>query len=128
MTHRRTADDLPQRKQPQHPDSYARDLNPAVAAGQNIGDPVPQLRAADVKELTRELRGFTLDELREIPVVKRGARLQQGATYFDLSQRRAFTATGGMQAPEDTWLVPKAQTPTPYYNRLIGVQSYKRKQ
>src|SRR5690606_1326451 len=95
MTHRSTADDLPQRKQPQHPDSYARDLNPAGAAGQNIGDPVPQLRAADVKELTRELRGFTLDELREIPVVRRGARLQQGATHFDLSQRRAFTASGG---------------------------------
>ncbi|MBC7174515.1 MAG: hypothetical protein H5U40_18870, partial [Polyangiaceae bacterium] len=54
-----------------HPEEYERDLNPDRLGGQNIGQPVEYVMAADRKELTRasELAGFTMDELRQIPTV-----------------------------------------------------------
>ncbi|MFW5740545.1 MAG: hypothetical protein ACOC1F_09285 [Myxococcota bacterium] len=114
----------PQTEQ-KHPERYARDLSPDHLAGQNIGaqdiDASDDVRpASDIKELTTALRGFTMDELREVPVLPEGARLQQGATYIDLrdEHRRPFTATGEMSASEGSWVVPKAHVPFEYWNRL----------
>lgn len=115
-----------------HPDRYARDLSPNRMAGQNIGheaagDRTYARTAAEVKELTRNLEGFTLDELREIPVLKAGARLKQGATYLDLkSGGEPFTATGDMEASRDNFYVPKAETPHPLWNRLLGYETPQR--
>jgi hypothetical protein len=75
-----------------------------------------------VKELEESLSDFTSSELREIPLVPAGKRLEQGATYVDLRDpaRRPFSAPGGAEAPEGSWLVPKAEVPYEYWNRLIG--------
>lgn len=111
-----------------HPPLQSDDLNPDRMHGQNIGagagDVNPGVRnAAQVKKLTRNLDGFTKDELREIPVLPDGARLEQGAVYVDLldPERRPFQATGDDRAPPERCLVPKAETPYPYWNRLIGI-------
>jgi hypothetical protein len=112
----------------QHPEEYRADLNPNAMAGQNIGlaGPHPELdahSAYDLNQLHRQLADFTDDELKHIPVLPRGSRLEQGATYVDLreSERREFTATGDMEAGPGNWYVPKNQVDYQLWNRLIGV-------
>jgi len=122
------ADRAPQNAR-RHPEPWAQDLNPERRAGQNLGqrhaDDDPRVRtAAHVKWLTRHMQGFTRDELREIPVVPMGARLEQGATYLDLNdpELRPFTATGDMTAGQGALLVPKREVAHDHWNRLIGRQ------
>jgi hypothetical protein len=117
----------PDRDYPQedrkHPDAYEGDLNPHRMAGQNIGGRVATVPAADLKDVVSVLAdAFTIDELRQIPIVVRGTPLEQGAKYVDLAddERREMTAMGGMTALSDQWLVPKQETPPAYWNRLIG--------
>ena len=119
-------------RQPQtvrkHPDEYQRDLNPDHMAGQNIspvGDTEAGTRrtAYDAKDLHRSLGdAFRDDELKQIPVLRSGERLQQGATYIDLSESRPreFTAMGDMAAGPPHWYVAKDQVPYVIWNRLIG--------
>jgi hypothetical protein len=127
------AQDKPQLEK-KHPDQWEQDLNPNRLAGQNIGaEALEDERfryASEVKDLVRQLQDFTLDELREVPVLLAGTRLQQGATYLDLrdSSRSPFTATGDMMATADTWFVPKSATPYMYWNRLIGIRDMERTQ
>lgn len=74
------------------------------------------------------MEGYTDDELKQIPVLPQGSRLEQGATYIDLkdSERKEFTAMGGMEASADNWYVPKTEVSYPLSNRLIGVQNPER--
>ena len=67
--------------------------------------------AYEVKEVHRQFNGFTDDELRRIPIVPPGSRLEQGATYVDLQdpQLREFTATADMTAAPENWYVPKSE-------------------
>ena len=116
----------PDRDYPQearkHPDEYQRDLSPDRMAGQNIGASVATVPAADVKDVVSLLADdFTMDELREIPVLIVGTRLEQGAKYVDLTddERREITAMGGMTAAPEQWLVPKQETPPAYWNRIV---------
>ena len=113
----------------QHPQEWRGDLNPDALAGQNVGpssaeDEKGARTAHDVKELHRRLRGFTDDQLKQIPVLARGTRLEQGATYVDLNDpdAREFTATGEMEAGRDNWYVPKSEVDYQLWNRLIGVE------
>src|SRR3954471_24386510 len=92
----------------QHPDVWRRDLNPDPSAGQNVGywqqAPDEETRNAfDVKALHRGLGDFADDELKQIPVLLTGSRLEQGGTYIDLAQadHGPFTATGNMTAGPD---------------------------
>jgi hypothetical protein len=114
----------------QHPEEWRGDLNPDALAGQNVGpssaeDEKVARMAYDVKELHRRLRGFTDDQLRQIPVLARGTRLEQGATYVDLNDpdAREFTATGEMEAGRDNWYVPKSEVDYQLWNRLTGVEN-----
>jgi hypothetical protein len=61
------------------------------------------------------------NELKQIPVVAEGARLQQGATYVDLKAQpvREFTATGDMSAGHDDAYAPKDRVPYEIWNRLL---------
>lgn len=102
-------------------------------AGQNLGprsaDGERGIRTAfDVKPLHRRLEGMEDDELRRIPVLPEGTRLQQGATYLDLRDagRDEFTATGDMRAGADDALVPKDEVPYPTWNRLRGIDDPQR--
>jgi hypothetical protein len=126
--------DAQQARKPQtqrkHPDEYTRDLEPDHMAGQHYGQASGAreqgLRTAhDLKGLHRgRLRDWGDDDLKQLPVLPPGARLQQGATYVDLneSRPREFTATGDMTAGPEHCYVPKNQTPYPLWNRLIGAE------
>jgi hypothetical protein len=125
-THEPVAD-KPQARQ-DHPDEYQRDLNPNHMAGQNIGAPSDaretDLRTAyDIKGLHRALRErFTDDELKQVPVLPPGRRLQQGATYVDLNEARPreFTALGNQSSGPEHCYAPKDLVPYIIWNRLIG--------
>jgi hypothetical protein len=124
--------DRPQREQ-KHPDEWQRDLNPDHMAGQNIGEASAAteqtgMTAYSLRALHRRLSGFQDDDLKQIPVVPQGQRLQQGGTYRDLNDdnRDEFTATGDMTATEGTAYVPKDQTPYPLWNRLRDIDDPER--
>ena len=126
----------PKREGPEHkhPEPYQRDLNPEAAAGQNVDKigPHPEKdnprTAYDVKEAHRQLVDWTDDELKQIPLMPAGARLEQGATYVDLRDpaRREFTATGEMQVPSDGLYVPKSEVDFRTWNRLLGIRTAER--
>jgi hypothetical protein len=112
---------------PLHPEKWQRDLNPDHLAGQNIGTASAAqergLRTAhDIKDLHRSLDGFGDDDLKQIPILEPGTRLQQGATYIDLAERppQEFTARGYMVSGQDNAYVPKDRVPYEIWNRLIG--------
>lgn len=109
-----------------HPPRYQKDLEPDHMAGQNLGEQSADeepgaLYASDLKELVTRMQDFTQDELGQIPVLRTGTRLQQGATYLRLDESsEPFTATGDMVAAEGQWLVPKSSVPYTLWNRLLG--------
>jgi hypothetical protein len=117
---------LPQQEQ-KHPSEWEHDLSPDRMAGQNVG-PVegererPIQTAYEVKELHRKLAGFADDELKQIPILPAGTRLQQNATYVDLADQvpREFKASGGMSAQTGHYYVAKDRVPYLLWNRLIG--------
>lgn len=118
-----------------HPSDWQEDLNPDPLGGQNIGDREVEHEpavdpAAEDKEVVELLSDFTMDELREFPVLTEGAQLEQGATYVDLhdSERRPFRATGEMVATAENRYVPKSETPYPIWNRIVGAEPPERRE
>ena len=110
-----------------HPRDVERDLNPNRMAGQNVGTQsgereVPILTAFDVKDIHRALHGFTDDDLKQIPVLPEGTRLEQGAAYLDLAgdRRDEIKAMGGMAVERGHYVIPKDRTPYDLWNRLRG--------
>lgn len=116
----------PQMEQ-KHPDAWQRDLNPDHMRGQNIGvhsaEPEIGIRTAhELKGVHRALDDIPDDDLKQIPILREGARLQQGSTYMDLADadRREFTATGDIEVEAEHLYVPKARIPYQLWNRLRG--------
>ena len=111
-------------------DQYQSDLNPHAMAGQNIGAPGPHPEKGtrtvhDLKELHARFSGWSDTDLKQIPVVPDGSRLEQNATYIDLMTAipQEFTATGGMEAGGSHRYVPKSEVPYELWNRLLGVRN-----
>jgi len=112
-----------------HPPEYQQDMNPDAAAGINWGrvGPHPEKddprTAYDVKEAHRRLADFTDDQLKQIPIMPAGSRLEQDATYIDLAAavREEFKATSGMSVGPDSLIVPKREVDYQLWNRLRGV-------
>ncbi|MGB3135480.1 MAG: hypothetical protein WBG38_11830 [Nodosilinea sp.] len=110
-------------------DEYDKDLNPNPTAGFNVGmegekpDRFDQT-AADINELQSQLDGYSDDERRRIPVLKTGARLEQGAKYINLKdpERREYTGMANYSAGEGDYIVPKAEVDYELWNRLTGVE------
>jgi hypothetical protein len=107
---------------------FDRDLRPNFLSGQNTrfeGSPgaLEGATAADVKEIRALLHDFTADELRAIPILPVGTRLEQGATYLDLMDRGygPFHGQAGMEASADHYYVPKKALDYVTWNRLTGV-------
>src|SRR5436305_1112305 len=93
----------------QQNDDFTDDLRPDNLAGEDHGRGLALefgLSAYDVKELHDTLADLTDDELKEIPIVPIGSRLEQGAKYIDLLhlEQGEFVATAGM-VPEEKNLV-----------------------
>jgi hypothetical protein len=122
------------RTERKHQDQLANDLSPNRMAGQNIGagsaDQEHGLRTAyDIEELHRTLREeFAADELKNIPVIPEGQRLQQGGVYIDLHdhKRKEFTAAGDMTAGAKNFYASKSEVPYSLWNRLMGVENSER--
>jgi hypothetical protein len=119
-----------ERQANRQPDEWEQDLHPNSMAGRNFGleGPHPEKdapNAFEIKELHSQLEGYTSDELKQIPVLPQGSRLEQGAKYIDLKdpEHREFTAMGGREAGPDNWYVPKTEVGYQLWNRLIGVQN-----
>src|SRR5262245_10284226 len=116
--------------EPQGPEPYHHERNPE-AAGPNVAriGPHPEkhhsLTAYDVKEAHRQLVDWTDEELKQVPLMPVGARLEPGATYVDLREpaRREFTATGDMHVPSDGLYVPKSEVDFRTWNRLLGIRT-----
>ena len=128
MNEDRNHDRFPKQQAKQkHPDEWQRDLNPGHLKGQNIGSEAdvrsgPGRTAFHLrKNGVLDLRGED-DELKQVPVLAEGERLQQGGTYIDLAHGRPqeFTARGDMSAGPDNAYVPKDRVPYQVWNRLIG--------
>ena len=117
----------------QEPDQWQKDLNPNPMAGQNHGvettqEDVYDLTAYDLEELHDRLSDFTNQELQQIPVLKPGTRLQQGATYINLNDPlpQEFTGMGDMSAEDSNYIVPKSNVDYQLWNRLLGVENTER--
>lgn len=109
-------------------DDFDRDLHPNYLAGQNTGlygsaGALAGATAYDSKEIHDILAEFTDDELRAIPVLPSGTRLEQGAAYVDLTHRERgpFHAMAGMMAEPGHHYVAKKLVDYVTWNRLIGV-------
>jgi hypothetical protein len=128
MNEDRNQDRTPlQQARQKHPDEWQRDLNPDHLAGQNIGQSSEAVTATDrtawhLRKAGRDLRGIDDEELKQVPVLASGERLQQGGTYIDLTEDRPqeFTARGDMAALPGNAYVPKDRVPYEIWNRLIG--------
>lgn len=123
----------PGRQDEQQSDQWQKDLNPDPVAGQNHGVETNQedrysLTAYEIKELHSQLESFTSEELKQIPILKPGTRLQQGATYIDVNdpQRQEYTGMGNMSVEENNFIVPKSEIGYELWNRLIGVENPER--
>jgi len=115
----------------QHPERYRHDLNPDPVAGQNhglhrSGEIGPS--AYDVKDVHRTWRDFSNADLKQIPVLPEGTRLQQGAVYLDLNDpaRGEIKAHGNMEAGREHRYVAKDAVPYDLWNALIGVDTPER--
>lgn len=105
-------------------DSYDRDLHHDNRAGQHAGvNDTRAYTAYDVKELHDKMQDFDNAELKRIPVLAHGERLEQGGIYLDLSdpERKVFTAQGSMEAQDPHLYVAKASMDYELWNKLTGV-------
>ena len=126
-----------ERQPPKHPHpdreaqifEYEQDLRPNNLAGENHGPRANALdyglTAYDIKELYGKLADLTDDELKNIPILPIGTRLEQGAKYIDLEhlEQGEFVATAGMVAEEGHYYVPKKETDYILWNRLRQVNN-----
>lgn len=114
----------------QKSDEFQQDLNPDPMAGQNHGldgtHPEKDApNAFEIKDLHDLLSDYTSDQLKQIPVLPSGSRLEQGAKYIDLNdpKRQEITAMGNMEAGPENYYVPKTEVDYQLWNRLKGVQN-----
>lgn len=123
------------RRQTEQPmtDGFDRDLHPNHMAGQNIGPVSDQGQrsgrtAYDVRSIHRALSDWPDDELKQIPVLPEGERLQQGGTYLNLREPRRgeIQATGDMRASSGDAFVTEDRVPYPTWNRLRGIDDPER--
>jgi hypothetical protein len=112
-------------------EEFLADLNPDPTAGQNhglnrAGEMAPS--AYDVKDVHRTWSGLTAADLKQIPVIPEGTRLDQGAVYFDLNDpaRGEFKALGNMEAGAQDRFVAKNAVDYQLWNALIGVDNPER--
>lgn len=107
-----------------HPPEYQKDLAPDASKGLNFGlegRNFPTRVASEIKKLTEMLTDFTTDELRQIPVLCAGARLETQATYVNLANPypHEIQALGDEDVGPDDLYVAKKDVPYQLWNRLV---------
>jgi len=84
--------------------------------------------AYDIKDVQQTWKDFSKADLKQIPIVPEGTRLQQGAVYLDLNDpaRGEIKAFGHMEAGREHRYVAKETVPYDLWNALIGVDTPER--
>ena len=116
-------------QQPQPDDSFEHDLHPNMLAGEDHSPPAPEpgksgRTLTDVKGMYEKFPDLSDADLKRIPVLPEGARLEQGATYLDAAEPipAEFTnPSGDFTAGPNNLYVPKKDTDYLLWNRLLGV-------
>lgn len=108
-------------------DELDRDLHPDPLGGQNLrpnseSRDTPELTAFHLRTQGRRFEGLDDESLKQVPVVPEGMRLQQGATYVNLTEPRPreFTASGEMVATPGDAFVPKDCVAGDTWDTLTG--------
>jgi hypothetical protein len=122
------------RPEHKHPEPYQQDLNPDAAKGLNWGlaGPHPEKNsprtAFDVKDVHRWLCEIPDDELKRIPLMPAGARLEANAAYVNLAERERgeFKAEGKEEVGEGQFIAPKTEVDFELWNWLRGVDDPQR--
>jgi hypothetical protein len=114
-----------------HPHPSQNELNANTAAGLGHGlagqasFEKKKLRTMhDVQDLHRKFHDWSDADLKQVPILPQGARLQAEGRYLNLRDRNPTerSASGEeMAGPQDFW-VSKSDTPGPLWNRLLGEQ------
>jgi hypothetical protein len=102
---------------------YEPDLHPDDRAGQNQPRDDATVSAFDLKDVHDRLGDLPDDVLKQIPVLRTGTRLDEGATYIDLAQSdpQEFTGMNNLVAEPHNCYVDKSMVDYELWNRLIGV-------
>jgi len=112
---------MSQGKVAEAPDEFDADLHGESRAGQHAGAETPPVRPAhDLKDLHEKLAEFSSEEMKSIPVLAPGVRLEQGAVYCDLNnlQQGSFRAMGAMETGPDDYYVAKNMVDYELWNKL----------
>ncbi|MGE3855405.1 MAG: hypothetical protein AB7G21_00460 [Dehalococcoidia bacterium] len=106
-------------------DDFTDDLRPPERTGLDVGPPrweaLGYQTAYDLKVVHRTMPALPDDDLKRIPVVPDGVRLEQGETYVDLEDLATppFRATAGRTAEAGRAYVPKSEIDYDLWNRIL---------
>lgn len=108
-----------------HPEEIQRDLAPDASKGLNHGQdgaPTAKRAGSEIKKLHEMLTDFSPQELRQLPVLCEGARLETKATYINLADPRPheIQALGNEDVGPDDLYIDKKDVPYQLWNRILG--------
>lgn len=113
-------------------DDFDKDLRPNEFAGNNDGvDTAQEEKSAPsaygFKELHDKFPQLDNADLKNIPILPAGTRLDQGATYLDLNnlEKGEYSAVSNETVGEKDYIVPKTEVGYPLWNRLTGKEGAK---
>lgn len=116
----------------QHPEEWRGDLSPNALEGRNEAAPRWEeernyVTAYDAKTVHDRLQHFSDGDLKRMPIVPRGARLEQGATYLDLLEDDAepFQAMGDMTAERGHAYIAKSEVDYQLWNLVLDALASK---
>ena len=108
-------------------DDFDKDLRPDEFAGENDGANDAQNEkeapsAYEFKELHGKFPQLDNADLKDIPILPAGTRLDQGATYLDLNnpEKGEYSAVSNETVGEKDYIVPKKEVDYLLWNRLTG--------
>jgi hypothetical protein len=104
------------------PDEFDAQLHDQSRAGQHAGGATHETRpASDIKELKKQIARPTANDLKALPVLAPGQRLQQGAVYCNLNQLDLgeFRAMGAMEASDTDLFVAKSEVDFELWNKIV---------
>ena len=111
-------------------DDFDKDLRPDEMAGENYGAESAQNEknapsAYEFKELHGKFPQLDNADLKNIPILPAGTRLDQGATYLDLNNfdKGEYSAVSNETVGENDYIVPKKEVDYLLWNRLTGKES-----
>lgn len=106
---------------PRYPGDF-QDIARENANAERRAQSVKTRPATEDKLSFDELPDLTDDELRRIPVLEPGSRLEQGSVYLDLDDLEAgpFRAIGSREVRSGQRYVPKRDADYEIWNRLTG--------